>query len=60
MNTEAAGYPTVLLAHDENMARVRKGWGDPDEFGALMCKPEEWFNDLPLAFEAWHGERFKK
>jgi DNA polymerase len=60
LNVEAAGYPVVLMAHDELMACVRKGWGDPEEFGRLMCKPEPWFHDLPLAFEAWRDNRFRK
>lgn len=59
-HTEAAGYETVLLAHDENMALVPEGWGDPDEFGRLMCTPAEWREDLPLAYEAWRGKRFRK
>lgn len=60
LRAEAAGYPTVLLAHDENMALVRKGWGHNDEFGQLLCAKAEWFADLPLAFEAWRGPRFQK
>lgn len=60
LEAEAAGYAPVLLAHDEDMALVRKGWGDPDEFGRLLCKKQPWFEDLPLAFEAWIGDRFRK
>jgi hypothetical protein len=60
MNTEDAGYQTVLLAHDENLALVREGWGDPDEFGKLMCRTADWRTDLPLAYEAWRGKRFRK
>lgn len=60
MNVEAAGYPVVLMAHDELMAVVPEGTKDADEFGRLMCKPAEWFQDLPLSYEAWRGKRFKK
>lgn len=60
MVAEAAGYQAVLLAHDENMALVRKGGGDPEEFGRLLCTREPWFEDLPLAYEAWAGNRFRK
>lgn len=59
-HTEAAGYETVLLAHDENMALVPEGRGDPDEFGRLMCTPAEWREDLPLAYEAYRSKRFRK
>lgn len=60
MNVEQAGYPVVLMAHDELMALVREGAGDPDEFGRLMCAPAPWFADLPLSYEAWRGRRFRK
>jgi DNA polymerase len=60
INVEAAGYPLVLMAHDELMAHVPEGFGSPDEFGQLMCQPAEWFKDLPLSYEAWRGRRFRK
>jgi DNA polymerase len=60
MNVEAAGYPVVLMAHDELMALVPEGTKDPEEFGRLMCQPADWFKDLPLSYEAWRGKRFKK
>lgn len=60
INVEAAGYPVVLMAHDELMACVPEGAKDPEEFGKLMCQPADWFMDLPLSYEAWRGKRFKK
>lgn len=57
---EEAGYSVRMLVHDELLALVRKGEGDPEEFGKLMCKPRDWFKDLPLAYEAWRGIRFRK
>lgn len=60
LNVENAGYPLVLMAHDELMACVPEGWGDADDFGRLMCEPAPWFQDLPLSYEAWRGRRFKK
>lgn len=59
----AAEDPTVgvvFMAHDELMALVREGSFDHNRFGELMCKPAPWFKDLPLAFEAWKGKRFRK
>ena len=60
LNVEEAGYPVVFMAHDELMALVRAGFGSVEEFGALMCKPEDWYADLPLAFEGYRARRFKK
>lgn len=60
VNVEDAGYSVVFMAHDELMAVELKGTRDPEEFGRLMCRPAPWFADLPLAFEAWAGARFRK
>lgn len=57
---EEHDYPVVLMAHDELMSLVRQGWGSEEEFGQLMCQPTAWRMDLPLAFEAWRGRRFRK
>lgn len=57
---EEAGYAVLMRTHDELLAMVRAGTGDPDEFGRLMCRPKAWCPDLPLAFEAWRGRRFRK
>jgi DNA polymerase bacteriophage-type len=50
----------VFMAHDELMALVPVGSFDHNRFGELMCKRAPWFLDLPLAFEAWKGPRFRK
>jgi DNA polymerase len=60
MNVEAAGYPIVLMAHDELLAHVPEGFGSEEEFGRLMCKPADWYADLPLSYEAYRSRRFKK
>lgn len=60
VNVEAAGYPVVLMVHDELMALVPEGTGSVKEFGDLMIKPADWFKDLPLAAEGWSGKRFRK
>lgn len=60
LNAEEAGYSTVLLIHDEILTHVPEDFGSPDELGALICKPADWYADLPLAFEAWEDERFHK
>lgn len=60
LRTEAAGYPPVLLAHDEDMALVPTGFGSDEEFLELLCQREEWYADLPLTGEVWRDVRFRK
>lgn len=57
---EEAGFPIVMLIHDEALALVRKGEKDADELGRVLCTSPEWAPDLPLAFEAWADIRFHK
>ena len=59
-NVERAGYPVVLLVHDEILSLVPQGSGDEDDFGERMCTPPAWAHDIPLAYEAWRGIRFRK
>lgn len=59
-NVDAAGYPVVLRVHDEVLSLVPEGFGDADEFGARLCAQPTWAADLPLAYEAWRGKRFRK
>jgi DNA polymerase bacteriophage-type len=60
VNVEREGYPVVMTTHDELMSLVREGFGSEQEFGELMCTKAEWFKEVPLAFEAWRGKRFRK
>lgn len=55
---EAAGYPTIMLVHDSNVTMPLKGHGSPEELAALMCQPEPWYGDFPLAAEAKRMERY--
>jgi DNA polymerase len=59
-NLERHGYEVVLLVHDEILSVVDKGTRDEDEYGELMCTTPSWADDLPLAYEAWRGPRFRK
>jgi DNA polymerase len=56
----AAGYPCVLTVHDEDVGEVDHGFGSLDEFSALMVTKDPWMAGLPLAAEAWRGERYRK
>lgn len=57
---ESAGYPLVLLVHDEFLSLVPEGHGTENEFIEIMCQAPAWAKGLPLAAEAWRGVRFKK
>jgi DNA polymerase bacteriophage-type len=57
---EAAGYPIVLHVHDEVVAEVREGFGSTDEFTHLMIRKPSWGLDLPIAAQAWSGNRYSK
>jgi DNA polymerase bacteriophage-type len=59
-NVEDAGYLVVLRVHDELLSCNPIGFGSPDEFGSLMCKAPPWAQTLPLAYEAWRGDRLRK
>lgn len=60
LRLEAAGYPVVLLVHDEFLSLVPEGTGSEDEFKQILCSAPEWAKGLPLAAESWRGIRFKK
>lgn len=60
VNIEEAGYPVVMLTHDEVTAEVDEGFGSEAEFAKLLCAPSEWRMDLPLASETWKATRFRK
>jgi DNA polymerase len=59
---EAAGYPVVLTVHDEIVCEVPKTQADVERFKAIMSEPPEWAKQmrLPIAVEAWSGDRYKK
>jgi DNA polymerase len=60
LRLEAAGYPVVLLVHDEFLSLVPEGHGNEQEFRDILCQGPEWAKGLPLAAESWRGVRFKK
>ena len=59
-NLEAAGYPIVLHVHDEIVAEVPEGFGDPDEFARIMTALPAWAEGLPLVAKARRTLRYAK
>jgi DNA polymerase len=60
LRIEAAGSPIVLHVHDEVVAEVPEGFGSLEEFTHLMTRKPAWALDLPIAANAWSGERYCK
>lgn len=60
LRLESAGYPIVLHVHDEIVAEVRKGYGDFEEFNALMRATPSWAEGFPIVAAGWTGERYRK
>lgn len=57
---KAAGYPCVMTVHDEELAETEEGFGDLDEFLALMARVPEWADGLPVAVAGWTGRTYRK
>lgn len=57
---EAAGYDLTITIHDEIVAEADEAFGSAEEFGALMTQKASWIGDMPVAAEAWSGERYRK
>ena len=58
---ERRGYPIVLTVHDELLAEMAVGQGDPSELAEIMSKVPVWIDgDLPLAAKCWEGRRYGK
>jgi DNA polymerase len=53
-------YRIILHVHDEAVAEVPIGFGSTEEFTRLMITPPRWALGLPIAAEAWIGQRFSK
>ena len=60
LRIETAGYPIVLHVHDEIVGEVAEGFGSLDEFTKLMTRKPAWALDLPIAANAWSGNRYRK
>lgn len=59
---ERADMPVVLTVHDEAVCEVDEGRADLQAFEQLMAEPTGWAQDMriPVAVEAWAGDRYRK
>jgi len=61
LKAEKAGYPSILLLHDDNVTMPLKDHGSADELCHIMCNEQEpWITDLPIAAEGAEMERLGK
>jgi DNA polymerase len=51
LKAEAAGYPTIMLVHDNNVTMPLKDHGSIEGLVASMCDQEPWITDLPVEAE---------
>lgn len=59
LRVEPAGYKVVLTVHDE-IVTYSYGKGDLKEFTSIVTERPQWSGDMPLAAEAWSGNRYRK
>jgi DNA polymerase len=57
---EAAGYEVVLTVHDEVVTYAPYGKSDIKEFTTIVVGTPDWCEGMPLAAEAWCGNRYRK
>ncbi len=59
---ERADMPVVLTIHDECVCEVDEGRADLKLFEQTMAAPTRWARDMgiPIAVEAWSGDRYRK
>ena len=60
LNAEAAGYPVIMLVHDETVTLPDQEFGSHEELCALMCKQYDWVTDLPIEAEGATMMRYGK
>jgi DNA polymerase len=60
LRIEAAGYGITMHIHDELVSEVPIGFGSTNEFTHLMTRKPSWALELPIAAQAWTGERYCK
>lgn len=60
LKAAAAGYPTIMLVHDEAVCDVPAGFGSVSEYEALLCDLPAWAEGIPLTASGYEALRYKK
>ena len=60
LRLKKAGYPLILTVHDEIVAEVPNGFGSLTEFNEILEQPPQWGKDIPIVWEGWEGDRYRK
>lgn len=60
LNAERAGYPAVMLVHDEIVTMPDRDFGSHEQLCELMCEQQDWVTDLPIEAEGATMERYGK
>jgi DNA polymerase bacteriophage-type len=60
LRLNSSRYPVILTVHDEVVSEVGEAEGTIEEFKEIMAIRPEWAKSLPIAVEAWRGQRYKK
>ena len=57
---DAAGWSTVLHAHDEIVCEVPEGEGSVDQLIEYMTTASTWASQWPIGADGWEGPRYRK
>jgi DNA polymerase len=60
LRLEHRGYTPILTVHDEVLVQVPEDDADLDSFLEIVTTVPRWAKGLPVAGEAWQGERYRK
>lgn len=58
---EKAGYPALLMVHDEGICENEKTKGSIEDFTRILCERPKWADkSLPIEAKGWSGPRYRK
>ena len=60
LRLRSKGYTPILTVHDEVLVQVPSAEADIDTFLDIVTTVPRWAEGLPVAGEAWQGERYRK
>ena len=60
LNADKAGYPVIMLVHDETVTLPDIDFGSHEHLCELMCQQHDWVTDLPIEAEGATMFRYGK